>query len=102
MSSETTVKATRTIPPRSRGGFTFGPDIRWMCTHITNRRMIGTAMCRNTSSVKKRSDRLEGSRKLRAIGSPKIGIQSRSSVEVVATYCASLSQTSQYPVTPQT
>ncbi len=52
-------------------------------------------MCRNTISVKNRLDSCSGDRKFRAMGSPKIPSQSRSSVVVRATYCASLSQTSQ-------
>ncbi len=46
-------------------------------------------------SVKKRPLRLSGVRKLRAIGSPKIGSQSSHSELTMATYCASWSQTSQ-------
>ncbi len=53
------------------------------------------AMCRKTIRVKNRPLRAPGDRKFRAIGSPKIGSQSKSSVEVMATYCASMSQTSQ-------
>ena len=72
-----------------------GRVTRWIWIHSTNSRISGTAMCRKTSSVKKRLERLAGLRKLRAIGSPKIGKRSSSSVEVVATYWASVSQTSQ-------
>ncbi len=57
-------------------------------------------MCRNTISVKNRSDSICGDRKLRAMGSPKMPRLSRSSVVVIATYCAALSQTSQKPVMP--
>ena len=52
-------------------------------------------MCMNTRSVKKRSSRLSGDRKLRAIDWPKMGSWSSHSVVAIATYWASLSQTSQ-------
>jgi hypothetical protein len=54
-------------------------------------------MCMNTNSVKKRSSKLSGDRKLRAIDWPKIGSRSSHSVVTTATYWASLSQTSQQP-----
>ena len=49
----------------------------------------------NTISEKKRLVSVPVEMKLRAIGSPKIGSQSKSSDETMATYWASLSQTSQ-------
>ena len=52
-------------------------------------------MCMNTISVKKRLLSVPVEMKLRAIGSPKIGRRSSSSDVVTATYCASLSHTSQ-------
>ena len=58
-------------------------------------RNSGTATCMNTISEKKRLVSVPVEMKLRAIGSPKIGSQSRSSDETIATYWASLSQTSQ-------
>ena len=78
-----------------RGGFTFGREMRWMWIHMPSSRSSGTAMCRNTSSEKKRLDRCSGVRKLRASGSPKMGKTSSSFADTTATYCASMSHTSQ-------
>ena len=68
---------------------------RCRCSHSASSNSSGTAMCRNTSNVKNRSSSASGARKLRAMGSPKIGNQSSHSVVVMATYCASWSHTSQ-------
>ena len=62
---------------------------------MANSRNSGTATCMNTIRLKKRLVSVPVATKLRAIGSPKIGSQSSSSDDTRATYCASLSHTSQ-------
>ena len=60
----------------------------------------GTKMCMKTINVKKRSASVVLFRKLLAMGSPKNGSESSHSAVDIAMYCASWSQTSQYPLIP--
>ena len=95
ITNETTTRATMVRYPSPRGGLVSPSVMRWIWIHIMSSRSSGIAICRNTIRVKNRLFSVSGVRKLRAIGSPKNGSASRSSVETIATYCASVSQTSQ-------
>jgi hypothetical protein len=73
-----------------------------MWSHRPNSIKSGSMMCRKTSSVKNRSPMLPRVKKLRAIGSLKIGSQSNHSLVTTAMKWASWSHTSQYPLMPVT
>ena len=61
--SETATQGNRATAIASmRGGFTFGREMRRMCTHMMNSRNSGTATCMNTISVKKRLVKRAGRR----------------------------------------
>ena len=92
---DTARSAASDISASARGGFIFGRDMRMIWIHMMKSRNSGTATCMNTIREKKRLVSVPVAMKLRAIGSPKIGSQSRSSEETTATNWASLSHTSQ-------
>ena len=56
-----------------RAGLIAGRLTRCRWIHSTSNKSSGSTMCMNTKRVKKRSSRLSGDRKLRAIDWPKIG-----------------------------
>ena len=94
-----TIDSTSSMPSvptaSPTGGLTFAFLCRWMWIHITSNMNSGTAMWMNTISVKKRPLSVSLLRKLLAIDWPKMPRLSSHSVEAIAMYWASTSQTIQ-------
>ena len=86
--SRHTASVSRMTAPSPRAGATLARAWRAIWIHMNSSIRSGAAMCRYTISVKKRSDTEAWPRKLRSIGSPKIGSASRNSVVATATTCA--------------
>ncbi len=74
-----------------RGGRVFARGTRWVCTHSTASTASGMPMCRNWSSVKKRSVIASGNTKLRTSTPRNGGRASNHSAVAVSTNCASRS-----------